>query len=96
MRAELRASSAGSARAFRSTSVGLQQLSNGGSLTAFAGATPADVAALLQANGLGQYAAALGYLTGAEVQIMSEAQLLALGVTEGHVQPLLALFAKQQ
>ena len=51
---------------------------------------------MLRANSLGQYAAALGYLTGAETLMMSEAQLRALGVAEGHVQPLLALFAKQQ
>ena len=94
--AALSASSSGSARAFRSISVGLQQLGNGGKLTAFAAATPADVAALLHANGLGQYAAALGYLTGAEAQIVSEAQLRALGVAEGHVQPLRELFATQQ
>jgi hypothetical protein len=96
MKAELSASAAGSTRAFRSVSLGLQQLSNGNKLTAFAGATPADVAALLRANGLGQYATALGYLTGAEAQQLSEAQLRALGVAEGHVQPLQALFAKQQ
>ena len=92
---KLSASSVGSARAFRSISKGLQQLGNGGTLTAFAGATPADVAALLRANGLGQYATALEHLTGAEAQNLSEAQLRALGVAEGHVQPLLALLAKQ-
>jgi hypothetical protein len=96
LKAELRASSAGSTRAFRSISVGLQQLSNGDKLTAFAAATSADVAALLRANGLGQYATALGYLNGAEALTQTEAQLRALGVAEGHVQPLLALFAQQE
>ena len=58
--------------------------------------TSADLAALLRANGLGQYADALGHLTGVMALTQTEEQLRALGVAEGHVQPLLELFAKQQ
>ena len=54
------------------------------------------MAALLRANGLGQYADALGHLTGVMALTQTEEQLRALGVAEGHVQPLLELFAKQQ
>jgi hypothetical protein len=60
-----------------------------------AGATK-DVAALLRANGFGQYADALSSLTGVKALTQTEAQLRALGVAEGHVQPLLALFAQQE
>jgi len=94
--AALSASSSGSVRAFLSISVGLQQLDNCDKLTAFAAATSADVAALLRVNSFGQYADALSSLNGVKALTQTEAQLRALGVAEGHVQPLLALFAKQQ
>jgi hypothetical protein len=77
--AALSASSSGSARAFLSISVGLQQLDNCDKLTAFAAATSADLAALLRANGLGQYADALGHLTGVMALTQTEEQLRALG-----------------
>jgi hypothetical protein len=54
------------------------------------------VAALLRANGFGHYADALSSLTGVKALTQTEAQLRALGVAEGHVQPLLALFAQQE
>ena len=54
------------------------------------------MAALLRANGFGHYADALSSLTGVKALTQTEAQLRALGVAEGHVQPLLALFAQQE
>ena len=93
--AEFRSSTAGVSRAFRSVGAGMRQLGGGGQLTAFAAATPADVAALLQAHNFGQYAATLSHLSGAEALLQSEASLRALGVAEGHAQPLLELLKKQ-
>ena len=92
--AELRSSTAGVSRAFRSVGAGMRQLGGGGQLTAFAAATPADVTALLQAHNFGQYATALSHLSGAEALLQSEASLRALGVAEGHAQPLLELLKK--
>ena len=95
LKAEIHAYTAGVSRAFRSVGVGLRQLGDSRELTAFAAATPAQVAALVQAHGFGQYATVLCHLTGTDALIQSGEELHKLGVAEGHVKPLLELFARQ-
>ena len=65
-------------------------------LTAFAAATPAQVAALLAGGGFGQYAVALGHLSCAEALLQTEESLRAQGVAKGHARPLLELLSRQK
>ena len=74
---------AGVPLAFGSMGLAVRQVADGEQLTAFAAATPAQVAALLAGGGFGQYAVALGHLSGAEALLQSEASLRKLGVSGG-------------
>ena len=87
---------AGVPHALRSMGLAVQQLANGQAVPAMAAATPAQLAALLRDNSFGQYAQALGHLSGAEALLLTEASLRKLGVAEGHIMPLLTLLSKQQ
>ena len=98
LRAEMKANNqrlmavwAGVPRASRSLGVAVQQVATDRPVTAFAAATPAQVVALLKANGFGQYATALGHLSGAEAMMQTEASLRLLGVIDGDAKPLLEL-----
>jgi hypothetical protein len=87
---------AGVPRALRSMGLGVQQLANNQPVTAFATATPAQLGALLQTAGFGQYAVVLGHLSGAEAMLQTEESLRALGVAQGHAKPLLEVLTKKE
>ena len=87
---------AGVPNALRSMGAAVQQVADGQPVSALAAATPAQLAALLRSNGFGQYAEALGHLSGAEALLQTEASLRSLGVVEGHAKPLLVLLSKQK
>ena len=87
---------AGVPNALRSMGLAVQQVAGGQAVSAMAAATPAQLAALLRDNSFGQYAQALGHLSGAEALLLTEARLRQLGVAEGHTAPLLTLLSKQQ
>jgi 3-oxoacyl-ACP reductase-like protein len=87
---------AGVPNALRSMGLAVQQVADGQALSALAAATPAQLAALLRDNSLGQYAQALGHLSGAEALLQTDESLRNLGVAEGHIMPLLTLLSKQQ
>jgi uncharacterized protein YoxC len=82
--------------ALRSMGLAVQQVADGQPVSALAAATPAQQAALLRDSGFGQYAEALGHLSGAEALLQTDASLRAQGVADGHAKPLLELLSKQR